>query len=386
MGSAAAPAACCGTPSDGASESGSASPLGGQGADSASPASPGTVSSNVHGSASPAAGDALSASPASSACGTPRTTPNSHAFQGVYAFSGGNTSDLATNPDVAGRSLVFYWAQLEPAQGQYRWDLVDQAMQPWVAAGKKVILRVSASGWAKWDTAANSAHGTPAWVYAQGVKSVTEQDGAVLPEYWNPAFEKDMAAFLQAFAARYDGNANVAAVDISIGVGGESKADSEKNDNLLSLWQSIGYTDELWWQYAQETITAYTGVFHRTPLALMPDKTFIGGTDGYNEEKIVDYAVAKGIWLQDNGVVPGRTLSAPWGQTPVIAEMRGATSETGDNLADDLKAALAEHPVFVLVFTSDITDANRDVLHQAAARATAAQAGPHTPTGSASGS
>ncbi|MEU2427089.1 beta-galactosidase [Streptomyces sp. NPDC007851] len=296
------------------------------------------------------------------------TTPNSHAFQGVYAFSGGNTSDLATNPDVAGRSLVFYWAQLEPAQGQYRWDLVDQAMQPWVAAGKKVILRVSAAGWAKWDTAADSAHGTPAWVYEQGVKSVTEQDDAVMPEYWNPAFEKDMATFLQAFAARYDGNANVAAVDISIGVGGESKADSEKNDNLLSLWQSIGYTDELWWQYAQETITAYTDVFHRTPLALMPDKTFIGTTDGYNEEKIVDYAVAKGIWLQDNGVVPGRTLSAPWGQTPVIAEMRGATSETGDNLADDLKAALAEHPVFVLVFTSDITDANRDVLHRVAAQ------------------
>ncbi|GGN29946.1 hypothetical protein GCM10011578_066700 [Streptomyces fuscichromogenes] len=304
--------------------------------------------------------------PGAGSGGGSASTADGHNFQGIYAFSGGKTSDLATDPDVAGRSLVFYWAQLEPQRGQYRWDLIDQAMQPWAAAGKKVILRVSAAGWAKWDTAADSAHGTPAWVYDQGVKSVTEQDGAVMPEYWNPTFGKDMTTFLQAFAARYDGNAGLAAVDISIGVGGESKADSEKNPDLLSLWQTIGYTDELWWGYAQETIAAYTSVFRRTPLALMPDKTFIGGTDGYNEEKIVDYAVAKGIWLQDNGVVPGRALSAPWGQTPVIAEMRGATSDTGDNLADDLKAAVAEHPVFVLVFTSDITDANRDVLHQVA--------------------
>ncbi|MFF4119507.1 hypothetical protein ACFY0P_39510 [Streptomyces sp. NPDC001714] len=325
------------------------------------PATPSDAASTTPPAPAPA-----SATPSVPPSATPSAAPS---FRGIYAFSGGNTSDLATDPDVAGRSLVYYWAQLEPQQGQYCWNLIDQDMKPWVAAGKKVVLRVSAAGWAKWDTAADSAHGTPAWVYAQGVKSVTEQDGAVMPEYWNQTFESDLDTFLAAFAARYDGNATVSAVDISIGVGGESKADSEKNPDLLPLWQSIGYTDELWWAYAQHTITTYTSVFHRTPLALMPDKTFIGGTDGYDESRIVDYAVAKGIWLQDNGVVPGRTLSAPWGRTPVIAEMRGATGDTGDNLADDLRAAVAEHPVLILVFTSDITDANRAVLHQVAATA-----------------
>ncbi|WP_089098550.1 hypothetical protein [Streptomyces hyaluromycini] len=314
--------------------------------------------------------DVTSATPSDVTSATPSaTTSAAPSFRGVYAFSGGNTPDLATDPDVAGRSLVYYWAQLEPRPGQYCWNLIDQDMKPWVAAGKKVVLRVSAAGWAKWDTAADSAHGTPAWVYAQGVKSVTEQDGAVMPEYWNQTFESDLDTFLAAFAARYDGDAAVSAVDISLGVGGESKADSEKNPDLLSLWQAVGYTDELWWGYAQHTIGTYTNVFHRTPLALMPDKTFIGGSDGYDENKIVNYAVAKGIWLQDNGVVPGRTLSAPWGRTPVIAEMRGATGDTGDNLADDLRAAVAEHPVLILVFTSDITDADRAVLHQVAATA-----------------
>src|SRR5207248_8956355 len=57
---------------------------------------------------------------------------------------------LPIYPDVAGRSLVYYWAQLEPKRGVYRWDLIDKDMAPWVAAGKKVILRVATAGWANW--------------------------------------------------------------------------------------------------------------------------------------------------------------------------------------------------------------------------------------------
>ncbi|MFJ9905247.1 LysM peptidoglycan-binding domain-containing protein [Streptomyces sp. NPDC101152] len=304
------------------------------------------------------------------------TTSNPRTFQGIFAFSGPNSADLATDPDIAGRSLVYYWSQLEPRPGVYRWDLIDRDLRPWAAAGKKVVLRVSAAGWAKWDPAAGSGHGTPAWVYAQGVTSVTERDGAVLPQYWNPAFQRNLAVFLKALADRYDGNPHLAAVDISVGVGGETKPDSEKNPDLLALWQSIGYTDPAWWACVQQTITAYTTAFHRTPLALMPDKTFLGNTPGYDEHRLLAYAVAKGLWLQDNGVLPGRTLPAPWGRTPVLAEMRGSTAQTGDSLAADLQAALAEHPVYILAFTSDLTNAaNRAAIHQVALQAHATSSG-----------
>lgn len=104
--------------------------------------------------------------------------------------------------------------------------------------------------------------------------------------------------------------------------------------------------------------------FVRTPLALMPDRTFLGATPGYDEHKITGYAVAHGIWLQDDGVIPGRTLSAPWGQTPIIAEMRNPTGRTGNNLKADLTTALSEHPAIILVFTSDLTNpANRALIH-----------------------
>jgi LysM repeat protein len=310
----------------------------------------------------------------------PSPATNHLAFQGIFAFSGPNSAALAHDPDIAGRSLVYYWAQLEPRPGVYRWDLIDRDLRPWAAAGKKAILRVSAAGWANWDRAAGSGHGTPFWVYAQGVTSVTERDGAVLPQYWNPVFQRDLAAFLKALAARYDGNPHLAAVDISVGVGGETKPDSEKNPDLLALWRSIGYTDPVWWTCVQQTITAYTAAFHRTPLALMPDKTFLGTTPGYTEHRLLAYAVAKGLWLQDNGVLPGRTLPAPWGQTPVLAEMRGPTAQTGDSLAADLRAALAEHPVYILAFTSDLTNpANRAAIHQVALQAHGSVAGTGSP-------
>lgn len=298
----------------------------------------------------------------------PADDPN---FKGIFAFSGGHTSDLASNPDIAGRSLVYYWAQLEPKKGQYDWSLVDNDMKPWADVGKKVVLRVSVSGWAKWDKQADSAHGTPQWVYDEGVKSVTEQDNAVFPQYWNSTFEKDYDDFIKAFAARYDGNRSVAFVDAGIGVGGETKPDSEKNSNILKLWQSIGYTDQTWWGYVQNAISTYAHAFTTTPVAVMPDKTFLGSTSGYNEQKTLDYAVSQGTWLQDNGLGTNRTLNGDaWQKTTLVSEQRGSTSDTGDNLMDDFQAALDLNAAYILAFTDDLENPdNAATIHEVAAQA-----------------
>ena len=68
-------------------------------------------------------------------------TPTS-GFQGIYEFAGDNSSADAQNPSLAGVDLVYYWSQIEPKAGIYNWNLIDSDMAPWLAAGKKVILRV----------------------------------------------------------------------------------------------------------------------------------------------------------------------------------------------------------------------------------------------------
>src|SRR5579883_3181256 len=120
---------------------------------------------------------------------TQRTQENIHAasqypnFKGIIEFSGGNTSTDATNASLVGTNLIYYWSQLEPQKGQYQWSVIDNAMKPWTSAGKKVVIRITTAGWAKWSPP-YSKQGTPQWVFDEGVPHVTELDGAIYPQYW----------------------------------------------------------------------------------------------------------------------------------------------------------------------------------------------------------
>jgi hypothetical protein len=283
-------------------------------------------------------------------------------------FNGNNQSAFANNPYIAGTYLGYYWSQLEPQQGQYNWSLIDNDMKPWVANGKSVILRVSTSGQYKWQPP-TSGHGTPQWVYDQGVSSVTETDHSVVPQYWNPTFLSNLNTFVQAFASRYDGNPHVSAIEIGVGMGGETKPDTLKNGQArMQQWQAIGYTNAVWWNTIQQIITMYTSAFHKTPLALLPDASFIGHDKGYSESMLLDYAVARNIWLQDDGLVADRTLPSQWKKVPVISEQRQETDQSGDTLQQDVQAALNNNSVIILVFASDLSkNENQPVLQQTAA-------------------
>jgi hypothetical protein len=283
-------------------------------------------------------------------------------FRGVYAFNNmANTSLFSDNPSIAGTVLTRYWAEIEPRQGQYNWALIDNDMKAWIAAGKAVIIRVSTSGWKNWQPSQNSVQGTPQWVYDLGVKHVKDDDGSIKPEYWNPIFLSNLANFIHAFAQRYDSNPNITCIEMGIGDGGESKVDTSKASDVLSLWKAIGYTDALWFGAIQKIITSYTSSFTKTPLVLMPDATFIGGSSGYNEQKLIDYIKSlnnKNIWVQDNGLIGGKSLpsslaSLPKGW-PLLSEQRNDTATSGTTLESDLSTAMSQGAVAILVFSSDI--------------------------------
>jgi hypothetical protein len=290
-------------------------------------------------------------------------------FQGIYVFSGGNSATYADDPLVAGTYLGYYWSQLEPQEGRYNWNQIDSDMQPWIAHGKSVIVRISTAGWKKWQPP-YSVQGTPQWVYDKGVSSVQENDGAIKPQYWNPTFLQYLKTFVQAFANRYDGDEHILAVEIGVGDGGETKPDTyfKSNPGILSKWQDIGYTNAVWWSTIQQIITIYTSAFHSTPLAIMPDATFIAKEAGYKEALVLDYAVAHNLWLQDNGLIANRTLPSEWTKVPVIAEQRNPTDQSGDTMQQDVQSALQNNAVVLMVFASDIAkSANHPALAQAAA-------------------
>jgi len=303
-------------------------------------------------------------------------------FQGIHVFNNNNASTYSDNPSIAGTYLGFYWAQLEPSKGVYNWDLIDQAMKPWVANGKQIDLRVSTSAWKKWQPAQDSGNATPRWVYDLGVRFVTETDGAVKPEYWNPLFLSNLSDFIAALAARYDGHPNIAVIEMGIGDGGETKPDTMNNGQArLSQWKAIGYSDQVWMTTIQDIAGFYIANFKKTPLALMPNASFIGGTKGYDEQMVIDFAVEKGLWLQDNGLTaaekswPGSWKNVKPGY-PYIAEQRNDTASSGDTLDADLAAAMALGARIALVFASDIANPkNAQTLTEYAAKATSVVVG-----------
>ncbi len=141
------------------------------------------------------------------------------------------TVDLAPSDTVdefPGLSSVYIrlaWSYLEPEEGKFNWAIVDTPMQKWVSKGKQVAFRFSCS-----EGRASEAYATPRWVEAAGAKGYhfrtagkIDSAGPVWePDFDDPVFLEKLDHFLAAAAARYDGNPDVAFIDVgSFGVWGE---------------------------------------------------------------------------------------------------------------------------------------------------------------------
>jgi hypothetical protein len=115
------------------------------------------------------------------------------------------------------------WSCIEPEEGRFAWSVLDTPAQRWVAKGKQVAFRITASeSWTRWAT--------PKWVHDAGAKGYDFRPGKGVqaggpfwePDFDDPVFLRKLDRFLAAMAARYDGSPEVAFVDVgSLGVWGE---------------------------------------------------------------------------------------------------------------------------------------------------------------------
>ena len=171
-----------------------------------------------------------------------------HFSNRLWAYGGmtpaGDTLDWF--PGVSAVYLRVPWCALEPKEGEYRWDLFDSIAQPFIAKGKKIAIRVTSSE-------SRYTYATPKWVKDAGCKGVyfkmpnhnlkgwAASDLELWdPVYDDPVFLEKLDNFLRAMAARYDGNENVAFIDVgSFGMWGEghtgfsSKLSQEKTDEIM---------------------------------------------------------------------------------------------------------------------------------------------------------
>jgi hypothetical protein len=187
-----------------------------------------------------------------------------------------------------------HWYELEPNEGEYNWKLIDGYIDECKKFGLRLSLRMQNA-----NSGDSHMYVTPKWVFDAGAKGVFIKAGSVnkwgsktyydqvIPIFDDAVYLQKFSNFINAFAKRYDGNPNLAHIDIrSYGNWGEGH---------LSPWLTITpEIKEISPEKLLEHILIWQSAIKKTPLCLPY------GTSTY--DSIYDIAVSKGIWIRRDGI------------------------------------------------------------------------------------
>lgn len=90
------------------------------------------------------------------------------------------------------------WKEIEPQEGKYRFDLLDEHFNTPLAKGKDIVLRI-------WLDYPNQPLGVPTWLVNQGLKltSYTDFGGGKSPDYEDPDLKKGLSRLVAALGKKY---------------------------------------------------------------------------------------------------------------------------------------------------------------------------------------
>ena len=141
----------------------------------------------------------------------------------LYNPGMGFTTSNCFDGDVPGypRSTIaycgWYWNKIEPNNGEFRWDIIDEALEKAKSHGQRVAIRIMP---------ANGRPGVPQWYRELGAKGFdyTSESGrkSWMPDHNDPLYLKYMGRLVMEFSKRYDGHPDIDHIDIrSLGHWGE---------------------------------------------------------------------------------------------------------------------------------------------------------------------
>lgn len=267
-------------------------------------------------------------------------------YSNIPSNYGSRLTSTDTVDDFPGLSVVYFrlpWSYIEPEEGKFDWSIIDAPAQRWIQKGRQIALRFTVSeSWMRWAT--------PEWVAQAGARGYNFHCGRGVdpegpfwePDYNDPVFLEKHEQFLQAVAARYDGNPDVAFIDVgSFGVWGEGHTFSSTR-----LWYPA--------QTLYRHMDLYRRIFSNTLLAANDDFVFQG-------ESTLSHARALGMTLRDDSILvqppPKSWFNAAlaelfWRDLPVILETTHYAEGLQNHSWDDdllLEAIRAYHAAYLSI-------------------------------------
>ncbi|MDO4575504.1 MAG: DUF4832 domain-containing protein [Planctomycetia bacterium] len=209
----------------------------------------------------------------------------------------------------------FVWGNIEPEEGNFRWDIIDKAMEKWTRTGRQFAFGICGAS-------THSAHfwTSPKWVFDAGAAYDTYElvnpkrptagiaGKKLVPIFDDPIYLEKLRAFVKAFAARYDGHPAIAFIDIrSYGNWGEGH---------MYPFRKHEISPEMYLEH----VKIYREAFQKTQLVLP-----IGGKIT-RYTPVFEWATAHGITFRRDGICgnsDGAETLVCHGKFPAIFELYG---------------------------------------------------------------
>ncbi len=201
---------------------------------------------------------------------------------GWTTFHSFNNDEINSNyPRSKIAYFRFYWDQLEPEEGVYRWDIIDDVIAKARAVEQDVALRVSSMngvvtagfGELKRKGMIIRQHRVPDWYRNSGangkdlLEKIPQADDPVPvwePDYGDPLYLEKHGRFITEFGRRYDGHPSLDHMDLgSFGRWGEwhcavvPKPPLEKRLQIVDLYLKAFTKTPLLMLVADEEAMAY---------------------------------------------------------------------------------------------------------------------------------
>jgi hypothetical protein len=240
------------------------------------------------------------------------------------------SKDSPAFPLISGAVIQVAWSDFDLGDAKsgthtkYDFKLVDEAMAPWIAAGKFANLVISTTPYGapprcpERGTGSNGQSGvgncaTPAWMWtALGESNFTNCDGAQVPNFISNAYVTNYQAAMAALIQHYASTPGVGYIRVGLGKGGEinlpkgwQEPDESCGQAYTKRWgYTVGDSNKSTWNAYLEKMLNFEGGLHSTK-QLMVSITPVRAP-GVNPQEVSDFiapiAVKNGIGFGNQGL------------------------------------------------------------------------------------